>query len=62
MNSKNRLRFTHRNAPRGTLQTNYKDIFRIGNLRLIFSRDSSGQIDSFTVNAGRVTNLRFYKK
>ncbi|MFC2166925.1 serine hydrolase domain-containing protein [Acidobacteriota bacterium] len=59
---KNRLRFTHRNAPQGTLQTNYKDIFRIGNLRLIFSRDSSGQITSFIVNAGRVTNLRFYKK
>ncbi|MFC2168908.1 hypothetical protein ACFLRW_07985, partial [Acidobacteriota bacterium] len=59
---KNRLRFTHRNAPQGTLQTNYKDIFRIGNLRLMFSRDESGQIDSITVNAGRVTNLRFYKK
>ena len=59
---KNRLRFTHRSAPSGTLQTNYKDIFRIGNLRIIFSRDSSNRIDSFTVNAGRVTNLRFYKK
>ncbi len=59
---KNRLRFTHRNAPSGTLQSNFRDIFRIGNLRLIFSRDSSNRITSFFVNAGRVTNLRFYKK
>jgi len=59
---KNRLRLTHRNAPSGTLQSNYKDIFRIGNLRLIFSRDNRDRITSFIVNAGRVTNLRFYKK
>ncbi len=59
---KNRLRFTHKNAPPGTLQTNYKDIFRTGNIRIIFSRDSSDRISSFMVNAGRVTNLRFYKK
>ena len=59
---KNQLRFTHRNAPQGTLQTNYKDFFRIGNLRLIFSRNDSGKITSFIVNAGRVTNLRFNKK
>ncbi len=59
---KNRLRFTHRNALAGTLQTNYKDIFRIGNIRIIFSRDRNKQIDSFIVNAGRVTNLRFFKK
>lgn len=59
---KNRLRFTHKNAPPGTLQTNYKDIFRAGNLRILFSRDSSDRITSFMVNAGRVTNLRFYKK
>ena len=59
---KNRLRFTHRNAPSGTLQSNYEDIFRIGNLRLIFSRDRDRQITSFIVNAGRVTNLRFVKQ
>lgn len=59
---KNRLRFTHKNAPPGTLQTNYKDIFRTGNIRIIFSRDSSDRITSFMVNAGRVTNLRFFKK
>lgn len=59
---KNRLRFTHKNAIPGTLQTNYKDIFRAGNIRIIFSRDSSDRITSFMVNAGRVTNLRFFKK
>jgi len=31
-------------------------------MRIIFVRDSNNQISSFIVNAGRVTNLRFYKK
>ena len=59
---KNRLYFTHRNAPAAAFVSLSKDIFSVGNMRIIFSRDDSGQITSFIVNAGRVQNLKFMKK
>jgi len=59
---KNTLRFTHKNAPQGILQSNFKDIFRLGNMGFIFSRDDNKTVSSFVVYAGRVTNLRFIKQ
>jgi CubicO group peptidase (beta-lactamase class C family) len=59
---KDRLRFTHRNAPAAAFTPATKDIFSVGNLRILFSRNTGGQIDAFVVNAGRVRNLRFLKK
>lgn len=59
---KNRLYFTHRTAPSVPLVPIYKDIFSVGNMRIIFSRNPSGKITSFFVNAGRVQNLRFKKE
>lgn len=59
---KNRLYFTHRNAPTAAFVSLSKDIFSVGNMTVIFSRDESGQITSFIVNAGRVQNLRFRKE
>jgi hypothetical protein len=60
--SKNRLYFTHRNAPAAAFVPLSKDIFYVGNMTIIFSRDDSGQITSFIINAGRVQNLKFMKK
>ena len=58
---RNRLTFTHRNAPSGALVPLTKDIFTIGNMRIMFSRNDEGTITSFLINAGRVQNLRFRK-
>jgi CubicO group peptidase (beta-lactamase class C family) len=59
---KGRLHFTHRTAPPNALVPLAKDIFSLGNMRIVFGRDQSGRIASFIVNAGRVQNLRFLKK
>ena len=40
-------------APAGT------DAFRAGTLVLRFTRDASGRVSSFTVEAGRVRNIAF---
>jgi len=58
---RSRLTFTHRNAPSGALVPLTKDIFTIGDMRIIFLRNDEGEITSFVVNAGRVQNLRFHK-
>jgi len=58
---KNRLYFTHRNAPAAPLAPTCPDYFTLGNLRIIFQRNA-GAVSSFAINAGRVRNLRFVKQ
>ena len=45
--------------PRRSLTAVEDDMFRAGFLRVEFGRDASGKIESFTIQAGRVRNIRF---
>ncbi|MCK4495963.1 MAG: serine hydrolase [Candidatus Aminicenantes bacterium] len=59
---KNKLYFVHRNAPKPPLVLTLKDKFNIGSMKLHFIRDEEDKIIAFTLDAGRVRNLRFDKK
>ncbi len=52
----------HRLYPRGILVQTNKDSFSLGGLLLNFNRNNYSKVTSFTVNAGRVKNIRFEKK
>ena len=52
----------HRTYPRGILALAKKDSYDVGGLLLNFDRDERNNVTSFTVNAGRVKNIRFVKK
>lgn len=56
------LYFSHKNAPRGLLSPSLQDRFTLRNLKLHFIRDDEEEITAFTLDAGRVKNLRFEKK
>ncbi len=53
------LYIKHKNSPPDPLKPALGDIFRTSGLTLHFSRSQIGQITSFTVNTGRVKNIRF---
>ncbi len=57
-----KLYFTHKNAPPAPLLPTIKDNFTVRALTIRFIRDQEGMISAFTLNAGRVKNLRFEKK
>jgi hypothetical protein len=38
------------------------DQFRVGSLLLHFERDANGNVSGFTVQAGRVRNIRFLRQ
>jgi len=57
-----RLHFSHKNAPRGFLNPTLQDKFTLRNLKVHFLRDEEGRIAAFTLDAGRVKNLRFVKR
>ena len=57
-----KLYLIRKNAPRTLLQPAPKDIFSAPGLSLRFVRDEEDKISSFTLNAGRIRNLRFIKK
>ena len=57
-----RLYFSHKNAPRGFLNPSIQDYFNLRNLKVHFIRDGEGRIAAFTLDAGRVKNLRFEKR
>lgn len=52
----------HRPYPGGILLQQRKDRYNVGRLILKFDRDERNKVMSFTVNAGRVKNIRFVKK
>jgi len=57
-----RLHFSHKNAPGGFLNPTLQDKFTLRNLKVHFIRDGEGRIAAFTLDAGRVKNLRFEKR
>jgi len=59
---KDKLYFVHKNAPKSPLKMNLKDNFTSGNLKIHFFRNEDEEIVAFTLDAGRVKNLRFDKK
>lgn len=59
---KDKLYFVHKNAPKNPLMLTLKDKFTVRNLKINFIRNEDKKIIAFTLNAGRVRNLRFDKK
>lgn len=53
---------THRPYPGGILFQKEKDVFSVGRIFLNFDRENKDSVPSFTVNAGRVKNIRFVKQ
>jgi CubicO group peptidase (beta-lactamase class C family) len=53
------LNLERRAAPPAPMVGTAANTFRAGNLQLSFARDAQGQVTGFTVQAGRVQNLRF---
>lgn len=52
----------HRDYPGGILIEQQKDRYNVGRLILKIYRDNRNNVTSFTVNAGRVKNIRFVKQ
>ncbi len=52
----------HKDYPKNPLETTFKDRFQVAHIGLYFFRNERDEIASFTMNAGRVRNIRFYKK
>ncbi|MFC2160106.1 serine hydrolase domain-containing protein [Acidobacteriota bacterium] len=52
----------HRSYPKLPFVPALKDQFTLGGLQLQFFRDEQDEVASFTINAGRVKNIRFVKK
>lgn len=59
---KDKLYFVQRNAPENPLVMILRDRFNIGGMKIHFIRDEKNKISAFTLDAGRVRNLRFDKK
>ena len=59
---KGKLHFVHKNAPESPLQPTLKDMFTERGYRINFVRGKEEKITGFTMDAGRVKNLRFDKK
>ncbi|TEU09344.1 MAG: serine hydrolase, partial [Candidatus Aminicenantes bacterium] len=59
---KGKLHFVHKNAPESPLQPTLKDKFTERGYRINFIRDQEKKLTGFTLDAGRVKNLRFNKK
>jgi len=57
-----KLHFFHRNAPENPLRPTLKDNFNVRGYRINFIRDEEKKLAGFTLDAGRVKNLRFDKK
>jgi CubicO group peptidase (beta-lactamase class C family) len=51
-----------KDIPKSPLQPTTSDAFFFQGINLQFTRDASNRIASFTLNAGRVKNIRFVKK
>ncbi len=49
----------HRSAPRDPLKPGVEDMFWVGAITFLFSRDVKGRVSGFTVNTERVRKIRF---
>jgi hypothetical protein len=56
-----KLYVRHNSAPQDPLKPGLDDMFRVSYVAFHFARDDEGQVSGFTVNAGRVRNIRFFK-
>jgi CubicO group peptidase (beta-lactamase class C family) len=56
-----KLLFVHKNAPKRPLRALEPDKFSGGGFEIRFQRDENQKVASFTLNTGRVKNLRFDK-
>lgn len=52
----------YKNYPDGPLEPTLKDNFMISGMQMRFFRNQEKDVESFTVNAGRVKNIRFVRK
>jgi len=52
----------YKDYPKSPLEPTVSDTLFIDGLNLRFERDASKQVAAFTLNAGRVKNIRFVKK
>lgn len=59
---KGKLYFVHRNAPAPPLEPTLKDKFTVRGFRINFRRDKKNKISFFSLDTGRVKNLRFDRK
>jgi len=57
-----KLNYQLARAPQTSLSPTIKDTFVAGALQFNFLRDRQQRISGFTINAGRVRNLRFVRK
>lgn len=57
-----KLYFTHRNAPKSPLKPTLKDRSVVQAFKIQFIRDPDNTITAFTLDAGRVKNLRFERQ
>lgn len=55
------LWFVHKNAPKNPFLPLFKDMFKVRNLTLSFTRDKEGRISGFSLDTARVKNLKFIK-
>ncbi len=62
----NRLHLIHENPykdyPKEPLKETFEDKFQVSYITLNFFRNEKNEVNSFTMNAGRVRNIRFFKK
>jgi len=52
----------YKDYPKNPLEPTVSDAFFLQGLNLLFERDTRKQVTAFTLNAGRVKNIRFVKK
>jgi CubicO group peptidase (beta-lactamase class C family) len=52
----------YKDLPRQALEPTVRDTFTIQGINLNFKRDDNKRVSSFTVNAGRVRNIRFTRR
>jgi len=57
-----KLYFVHRNAPKTPLRPTLKDRFNVREWKINFIRNTEDRISFFSLSAGRVKNLKFYRK
>jgi CubicO group peptidase (beta-lactamase class C family) len=52
----------YKDYPDSPLEPTLRDNFMISGMQLLFFRNEENEVESFTVNAGRVKNIRFVRK
>ncbi len=52
----------YKNYPDNPLEPTLRDSFMVSGIQIQFFRNEKNDVESFTVNAGRVKNIRFVRK